>query len=93
MGAPTQVKDGNFRLSTRFLEHRSVASPPSNQKKVTHPAALTYNVAFCFWGPVMTILLGLLSGPISSLTGANSFKLNCCFYKVECWFQAQNTST
>ena len=92
-GAPTQVEDGNFRLSTRFLDHCSVASPPTNQNKVTHAAALTPNVAFCFWGPVMTILLGLLSGPISSLTGANSFKLNCCFYKVECWFQAQNTST
>ena len=29
---PTQVEDGNFRLSTRFLEHSSVASPPTNQK-------------------------------------------------------------
>ena len=69
-GAPTQVEDGNFRLSTRFLEHSSAASPPI---KVTNPAALTPNVAFCFWGPVMTILLGLLFGPISSLRGANSF--------------------
>ena len=32
--APTQVEDGNFRLSTRFLEHRPVASPPTNKKKV-----------------------------------------------------------
>ena len=32
-GAPTQVEDGNFRLNTRFLEHSSVASPPTNQKK------------------------------------------------------------
>ena len=32
-GAPTQLKDGNFRLNTRFLEHSSVASPPSNKKK------------------------------------------------------------
>ena len=32
--APTQSKDGNFRLSTRFLEHRPVTSPPTNQKKV-----------------------------------------------------------
>ena len=30
-GAPTQVEDGNFRLNTRFLEHSSVASPPTNQ--------------------------------------------------------------
>ena len=58
---------GNFRLKTRFLAHSSVASPPANQKrekkKVTNPAALTPNVASCFWGPVMTILLGLLFGP------------------------------
>ena len=32
-GAPTQVEDGNFRLKTRFLEHSSVASLPTNQKK------------------------------------------------------------
>ena len=31
-GAPTQVEDGNFRLNTRFLEHSSVASPPTNQR-------------------------------------------------------------
>ena len=63
-GALTQVKDGNFRLSTRFLEHHSVALPPTNQKKVTHPQTLTLNVAFCFWGPVMTILLGRLFAPV-----------------------------
>ena len=66
-GAPTQVEDGDFRLNTRFLEHSSVASPPANQKrekkKVTNPAALTLNVASCFWEPVMTILLGFLFGP------------------------------
>ena len=32
-GALTEVEDGNFRLNTRFLEHISVASPPTNQKK------------------------------------------------------------
>ena len=32
-GAPTQVEDGNFRLNIRFLEHSSVASPPTNKKK------------------------------------------------------------
>ena len=68
-GAPIQVEDGDFRLNTRFLEHSSVASPPTNQKKrkrkkkVTNPAALTPNVASCFWEPVMTILLGLLFVP------------------------------
>ena len=32
--APTQVEDGNCRLSTRFLECHPVTSPPTNQKKV-----------------------------------------------------------
>ena len=54
----------NFRLNTRFLEHPSVASPPTNQKKVTHPAALTPNLVFSFWAPVMTILLALLFTPV-----------------------------
>lgn len=63
LGPPTQVEDGNVRLNTRFLEHRSVASPVTNQIKVIHPKALIPNVASCFWGPVMTILLGLLFGP------------------------------
>ena len=66
-GAPTQVEDGNFRLNTRFLEHSSVASPPTNQKKKkkkSHkPCSPHPNVASCFRGPVMTILLGLLFGP------------------------------
>ena len=48
-GAPTQVEDGNLRLNSRFLEHCSVTSPPTNQKKVTYPAALTPNFAFLFW--------------------------------------------
>ena len=29
------MEDSNFRLSTSFLEHRPVTSPPTNQKKVT----------------------------------------------------------
>ena len=65
-GVPTQVEDDNFRLNTRFLGDSSFASPAINQKKkkkVTNPVALTPNVASCFWGPVMTILLGLLFGP------------------------------
>ena len=60
------MEDGNFRLNARFLEHSFVAVPPANQKKkkkVTNPAALTPTVASYFWGPVMTILLGLLFGP------------------------------
>ena len=30
---------------------------------------------------------------ISSLRRANSFKLNCCYYKGECWFQAKKKKT
>ena len=33
--APTQVEDGDFRLSLRFLEHCPVTSPPTNQKKAS----------------------------------------------------------
>ena len=33
--SPTQVEDGNFRMSARFLEHHPVTSPPTNQKKLT----------------------------------------------------------
>ena len=49
--APTQVGDGNFRLSTRFLEHHPLTSPPTNQKKVTHPAVLTPNFAYKNFSP------------------------------------------
>ena len=49
--APTQVEDGNFRLSTRVLEHHPVTSPPTNQKKFTHPAALTPNFAYKNFSP------------------------------------------
>ena len=42
----TQVKNGNFRLSLRFLEHCPVTSPLTNHKNVIHPAALTPNFAY-----------------------------------------------
>ena len=41
-----QVEDGKFRLSTRFLEHHPVTSPPTNQKKVTCSAALLPNFTY-----------------------------------------------
>ena len=44
--APTQVKDGNFRLSTRFLEHHPVIPPTTNQKEITHLTDLTPNFAY-----------------------------------------------
>ena len=48
---PTQVEDGNFRPSTRLLEHRPVTSPPTNQKEATHPAAFTLNFAYKNFSP------------------------------------------
>ena len=32
--SPTQKEDGNFRLSTRSLEHHPVTAPPASKKKV-----------------------------------------------------------
>ena len=48
--APTWVENGNFRRSTRFLECHPVTSPPTNQEKITHLAALTSNL------PIKTVL-------------------------------------
>ena len=42
----TQVKNGNFSVSLRFLEHCPVTSPLINHKEVIHPAALTPNFAY-----------------------------------------------
>ena len=42
---PNLGEDGIFRLSRRLLEHPPVTSPPTNLKKVTHPANLTQNFA------------------------------------------------
>ena len=42
---PSLGEDGIFRLSTRLLEHPPVTSPPTNLKKVTHPASLTQKSA------------------------------------------------
>lgn len=48
--APTQIEDGNFRLSTRFLGHHSTAlNQPfrkKKKKKITLPASLTPKVAY-----------------------------------------------
>ena len=84
------MEDGNFRLNTRFLEQSSVASPPTKKKKV-RPCSPHPKCCFLFPGtrddhPVRSPVWPL---SISSLRGANSFKLNCCYYKGECWFQAK----
>ena len=90
-GAPTQVEDGNFRLNTRLLEH---SSPPTNQKG-HKPCNPHRRCCLLFPGtrddhPLRSPVWPL---SMSSLRGANSFKLNCCYYKGECWFQAKNTLT
>ena len=90
-GAPTQVEDGNVRLNTRFLEHSSVASPSIKGKKSHKPCSPHPRCCLLFLGtsddhPVRSPVWPL---SISSLRGANSFKLNCCYYKGECWFQAK----
>ena len=49
--AGSQMEDGNFRLNARFLEHCPVTSSPTNQKRVTHSAALTPNFAYKNFSP------------------------------------------
>ena len=51
--APTQIEDGNFRLSTRFLQHHSVTWSPTDQKKVTHlqPSAQIFPTKTFPWKP------------------------------------------
>ena len=44
--APTQMEGSNFRPSTGFLEHHPVTLSPTNQKKVTQPAAFTSSFAY-----------------------------------------------
>ena len=74
-GAPTQVEDGNFRLNIRFLEHSSVASPPTNKKKKSHkPSSHKPKCCLLLLGtsddqPVRSSVWPL---SISSLRGANS---------------------
>ena len=90
-GAPTQVEDGNFRLNTRFLEHSSVASPSIKGKKSHKPCSPHPRCCLLFLGtsddhPVRSPVWPL---SISSLRGAKSFKLNCCYYKGKCQFQAK----
>ena len=91
-GAPTQVEDGNFRLNTRFLEHSSIASPPTNQKKKKSDKPCSPHPKCCllFLGtsddhPIRSVW------PLSSssLRGANCFRLKCYYYKGECWFQSR----
>ena len=89
LGPPTQVEDGNVRLNTRFLEHRSVASPVTNQKKSHTPWSPHPKCCFLFLGTSddHSVRSPVWPLSISSLRGANSFKLNCCYYKVNAGFR------
>ena len=44
--APTQVEDGNFRLSTRFLENHPVTLPPANQTFCNSHHIFAYKIFF-----------------------------------------------
>ena len=85
--APTQVEDGNFRLSTRFLGHCPVTSPPTKQKEVTHLEALTPNLAFKNCSPKTTWDYGgfehapspiLLAWPCNKPFSAPNFNVAVC---------------
>ena len=94
-GRPTQVEDGNFRLNTRFLEHScfftTTQSRYKNLKKSHKPCSPHPKCCLLFLGtsndyPVRSPVWPLFT---LSLRGVNSFKLKCCYYKSECWFQSR----
>ena len=96
-GSLTQVEDGSFRLNTRFLEHHSGGGClTTNQSEKGHtPSSPHPKCCLPFLGtrddhPIRSPVWPL---SISSLRGANSFKLNCCYYKGEYWLQIKSTST
>ena len=73
---PHPVEVGNFRESTRLLEHHPVTSSPTNQKKVSYPAALTPSFAHVsfspqtrrVWGVISTSHVFFLHGPAIKLS-------------------------
>ena len=77
--APTLVEDGNSWLSTGFLEHRPVTSPPTNQKKAIHPGALTPNFAYKYFSLKTVGEFGVFSklAAPDSLSGA--YNRRCTF--------------
>ena len=50
-GTPTQEEDVRFLFPVPAEREIPVSSPPTNQKRVTHPATLTPNFAFKNTGP------------------------------------------
>ena len=73
--------------STALLPHHQ----PFKKKKSHRPCNPHPKCCLLFLGtsddhPVRSPVWAL---SISSLRGANSCKLNCCYYKGDCWFQAK----
>ena len=63
-GATTQVENGDFGMSSRFLGHHPITLPPTNQKKVTYPVALSPNFAY-----ITLFVFIIISLSCSSLNG------------------------
>ena len=59
--SPTRVEDGKLQMNRRFLEYSTDTLPPTNQKKVIHPAVLTPNFVFEIFPPNCRGSLGNLS--------------------------------
>ena len=77
--------------STALLPHHQ----PFKKKKSHRPCSPHPKCCLLFPGtrdnhPIRSPVWPL---SISSLRGANSFKLNCCYYKGGSWFQMWNTPT
>ena len=77
LGPPTQVEDGNVRLNIRFLNHQPVLSPPVNQKKTMHLAALslTFTLKTLPWKHQAVWVLNSTSHPYSLLGPAINLSL------------------
>ena len=58
---PTQVEDLRFLFPVQAEREIPVSSPPTNQKRVTHPATLTPNFTFKKLAPKASGSSGLLS--------------------------------
>ena len=87
---PTRVEDGNFRLRTIFLGHFFVTSPATNQKKATHPAALTPNFAYKNFSPKTIREFGvfeceppiLLAWPCNKIFSAPNSGISVCWVSL-----------
>ena len=80
-----EVEDGNFGLSTRFLEHHLITSPPTNQKKATHPTALTPNFAYKNFSPQTVGKFGVLEQEPPVLFVSGTFVINSALSFIATW--------